>query len=1280
MNQDTYSRLKKIVEQLNNKERNMKKKAILLFVMSILLTCKISAQDNYKKYWKDLLNNNRKEAQQEFKKKHKNYQKKLELLLTNEILRNELGHINGTSPKFIEDLSSTKDFEYYMYALWNKPFLFDNYIKSGFFKNNYSNLQKISESKVENRTVRYALSYIKGVAARENKKIEEYRRKMDEIPMIKSWQFCGVFENLNKSGFDTEYPPEKIGQDTEVFNANSNGSIKWYTPHENKKREVYQFFSNHGEYGYGVNYAQTYITSNKSKRVQIRLGNSSAFKVWLNDVLIYQNQNDVSTDIDAYGIEVNLSKGVNRLLIKNAEGNGSSYFAARITEMDGTEAKDLSYSGSFIPYGKATLSKINPVIFTNEIEQFFLDKVKKNPNNFLYKYCLMLTYLRNQKYQKARLVLEPIMAKYEKSSFLKMIEINIYSYEKNFERVKEINKNIVLDDPNYYYSLLKKVMDFQELNRMDIGQLEVFLERLKKSVDHPLMHKVAQFMLDIRNEDYTNLRKTLDEMGKLASDKMTLLNKFIPLYDQLFQERKLAVSIFEEALSRKFNASLANSLIGYYEKQNEKDKVIKLREQYVSFFPSENTFLFSLIRKLHKYKRYKESIPYIEKALVNYPYSFKAMKFMGNALLQLEEKEKALKFYRKSLLYNNGDSELLKKIETLSREENYVDKYKIEDVYQYIEDTRNKNIKNNYGVNILLDNRIIQLYENGGLKNRSTFLYEITSETGVKDYKEYNLGLSGNYEIIKSEIVKKDKTVKPAERKGSSFVFNGLEVGDVILVEYETNVTSTGRFFKDFVDTYQFDSQNYCVRTNYTLIIPKTISFNYKVENGSIAHKKEELSKYDVHIWELIGAKELPSTEDYTPATYDYARMLHLSTIDSWSEIANWYSDLVRSQSLFDEEVRKKFKEIFPEKDVLSLSEEERAKRIYYYIMNNFNYSHVNFKQSGYIPQKPSKTISSKLGDCKDFSTLYTTMAREAGLKANLVLILTSDYGEKALILPSQDFNHCIVKVKLDGKDQFLELTNKNLPYKSLPSSLVNATGLEIPHYIKANERSEIFTLKDLDKTRAEMIVDVDVNIDENDTQKLEIKSKVKGDLSSYYFEVFTEDNYKNIKKNITEDFKNRIDHAIILDSISEIVAKKGFDHVTYNTKISIDNKLSKVGSMTIFKLPIVSHAYTEDIISLEERKYPIFYQNYENSDYYLSTYNITIPKGKKIVEVPENKKFTFKNHSYEIRYSLVKNNKLKVIIEAYTDSSLIYPEDYSSFKSHVKKILEVKNILIGYK
>lgn len=1240
----------------------------------------VSAQYKSDNYWNSMLENNNKEAYNTFTKSEKEYEKSIELLITNEILRNENGLIDGASKDFLNKLMNFKDFEYYVYAFWNDPFLFDDYLKSGFYKKNIQVVRDLEVSKIENKTILFSLSYLKAVVERDSKNLLKYDEAIKQIDAIKEWQYCGVFENLNKSGYDTSYEPEVYAKNDKLFDANSNGSINWYTPNKEFQKEPYQFFTNHSEYGYGVNYAQTFINADKDKRVQLRLGNSSAFKVWLNDVLVYENDKDVDTNLDAYAVNINLSEGINRLLIKNAENNGMSYFMARLCDFEGHEIAGLTYSNQYSAYNKPTISSVNPEIKSNSIENFFIEKLKANPTSFFYKYCLIKTYFRNQKYEEANVILNALIKTHTKSSLLRLLKTYTSSFEGDYNAINELNKNIFLEDPDYYYSLVKKASDSKELERMSIAELEVYLDKLTNATNSPILKHIAQFVLDIRNEDLKALKETMNDVSTAASDRIFVLERFIPLYDNIFQDQERSISEYEKILKKRFSPILLDGLVRFYDKLDRKEDVLELYKEYVKDFPAENEFLFSLIEKLHQYEKYEESIPYINKALENYPYSFKAMEYMGNALVQLKQKEKAVVFYQKSLIYNNGNNQLLKKIETIKRAPNFLEKYTENDIYSYVEKERNKQLKNNYGTNILLDSKVYQIYETGALKAKSVYLYEITSKNGIENYKEYDLGLSGNYSILKSEIIKKDKSVIPAEKTGASFVFNGLEIGDVIYVDYETTSTGSGRFFKDFVDSYQFDSESFCLKTNYTLITPKNLDFKYKVTNGTLAYTKKVEDKYDVHQWQLINAPELPKGEDYMPIASDYARYLHVSTIKSWSEIANWYSDLVRSQAVFNAEVEQKYKEIFPEKDILSLSEEERAKRIYYYIMNNFTYSYVDFKQSGFIPQKPAKTISSKLGDCKDFSTLFATFARRAGLDVNLVLVLTSDYGKKTLLLPSQNFNHCIVKIKLNGKDQFLELTDKNMPFKSIPNSLLNATVLEIPYKFEKNKEYNLYHLTNMDGNPSNLISEVFIKVDENKTQNITINSKITGSLASIYFDILNQDNFELVKEDILQDFNQRIGEGLVLDTIQNISAQKGAEFLTYTTKVHLNDKMNEMGAMTFFKLPVVSHGYNAGIISLEERKYAIDYQSYENSNFYNTIYNLEIPSGKKFIEIPENKKFTYKKHIFEVLFKAISENQLQITIAAATDLSDISENEYVDFKSYVEKVLKSKDILIGYK
>src|SRR5690606_37607741 len=114
------------------------------------------------------------------------------------------------------------------------------------------------------------------------------------------------------------------------------------------------------------------------------------------------------------------------------------------------------------------------------------------------------------------------------------------------------------------------------------------------------------------------------------------------------------------------------------------------------------------------------------------------------------------------------------------------------------------NLKSDYGVAILLDEYIINILPEGGRKSKVTMVYEIIAENGIEELKEYHLNTYG-ISLLKSEIVKADGSVAPAENGGDRLVFTNLKVGDVIYIDYELYDNSTGRFYKDFNFSYAFN-------------------------------------------------------------------------------------------------------------------------------------------------------------------------------------------------------------------------------------------------------------------------------------------------------------------------------------------------------------------------------------------------------------------------------------------------------------------------------------------
>jgi hypothetical protein len=387
----------------------------------------------------------------------------------------------------------------------------------------------------------------------------------------------------------------------------------------------------------------------------------------------------------------------------------------------------------------------------------------------------------------------------------------------------------------------------------------------------------------------------------------------------------------------------------------------------------------------------------------------------------------------------------------------------------------------------------------------------------------------------------------------------------------------------------------------------------------------------------------------------------------------------VRPQVIINSDVRNAFNSIFPNGEHESLSEAKRAEKIYYYIAENFNYSYVPFLQSSHVPQKPAKTIQSKLGDCKDFSTLYMTLAQMAGLKAHLVLVLTSDNGVNGLVMPSQDFNHCIVNVTIDGKPTYLELTDKYLPFMAIPASLQNALILDIPNQANANGAAALKYFPEQERMENADRRSIEIRVNK-DTQTIRVNSKLSGAARSTYYSEFEGLNNDMRKKTVADMMEAVLKDKGSVDSVFNLTMNRQSDSLYFSAQMTIKEKPRNIGSFKVIELPVVSHAYTGVIVSEETREYPIFYKDYEVYDHYESVYDVYLEEGNSFVELPENVSLSYGKHRYTRTYELVSTNHLRVHVNAFTDKSDISVEEYPAFKAYVTSIVEAKEVLIGYK
>ena len=329
-----------------------------IIILSLLTINSLFAQTSEKKIWDLLLQNKREEAQKLFDKELKSkVDSNIDYLILQGFIENENGKLVFDS-SFLEQFLKTCKQPNYLYPIWYKVFMMDNASTNGYNDFTYKKIDLLANSELFKNDP--LVLYNKAICDRNRKNIEGFNANIKKLNAIEDWQFCGVFENLNDSGIDTEYEPEIYANNDKIFDANSNGKINWYNPID-KQNEGYHFFSNETEYGDGIMYSQVFITSPTDQEVQLNFGTSSSLKIFVNDVEVYLNNTIEHTDLNSFKLQFKLPKGINRLLIKSAIKSGTNDFFMSITDKNMQSISNLAYSNTYQAYNKTSLNQLEVV-------------------------------------------------------------------------------------------------------------------------------------------------------------------------------------------------------------------------------------------------------------------------------------------------------------------------------------------------------------------------------------------------------------------------------------------------------------------------------------------------------------------------------------------------------------------------------------------------------------------------------------------------------------------------------------------------------------------------------------------------------------------------------------------------------------------------------------------------------------------------------------------------------------------------------------------------------
>lgn len=1094
----------------------------------------------------------------------------------------------------------------------------------------------------------------------------------EKVNQLKNWQIVGPFSNKMNSGYNKDFGVLKGPNPEAKFHSTFGAEIGWEIP----EIQISEGFLCQANYLVGksnILYAQTFIESKEDQDLILSFGYSGSLKLWVNDALVHYHESELNTKAGYHNYRVKFNKGNNRLLVQLGQFElNEPQFNFRLLSEDWSLA-EITSTATFKPYVIDNAAN-GGVLIPNSLEQSLILGVQEAVETDYVPALLLASHYKNIRIRdEAQAIYVELLEKYPKD-FLVLIEAIKYYKDINDESERSrLYQELKKYHPDCFEVISSEIQ--KSLETQDKASAKEYLKTWNSKRRPEIVSKAFKMYEYLIEENIDGAIAIMDELAREMepSDDLSLANyKFkVGIKGQKVEGLKY----LEEVLDNQFSETIAYTLADAYFQQGRSEEGVNLLLDYAKKVEVPIGFQQKLINQYTKLSRYDDAISIAKAILVNRPSDYHTLSDLGYLHRQNKDIKQAEFYYNEVLKYYPFDSSIHEKIRELKGEKS------IDEILGKVDITAEiKEYELDFQSEIRKPYDIVCMKTTGFVFNSLAKAYnyvgifKVVDETGIEDLQLFNFEGSENFKSIINETytVKASGQKINGERNGSEVVYKNLEIGDFVYFNYTMRQTSGEKHHTFFSDNFEFNNYYPNFKREYTLYVEPEVTIKDTVLNGDVQKDVTDFAGFKRYNWTVINPAPLKD-EPFSPKFADIATVLHISNGTNWKQIADWYQDLTEAQIKPDAIIKKLAKEIVGEKDI---SQKEKAKLIYDFVCKNIQYSSIDFRQSGLIPQKASDVYTSRLGDCKDVSALFTAIAREAGLDVEMVLINTSDNGEREMLFPSINFNHCIVKVNLDNEAKYLELTDSFLPFGYLNSFHQGSSILDIPYKL-VNINPQLASLNFKNANPAIIKKHSRVEIEHDGVVKIEGNELLSGvaasSITSNYLNLDAMERKVNLNTTLDEFFESDIN----IDSLWFGTLEMLKDTVQYNYKLSVKNGLNKLGSFKSFKIPFTDVLVSNFLLQDTPRKYDFDFYNYETIDRYEHKIVLTVPQQLKFVEIPSNQSYSFLGLKYELQFSKINDRTLEIDRIYDVQRRKMTPSEFEDFKPFVEKVIEAENTFL---
>ena len=323
---------------------------------------------------------------------------------------------------------------------------------------------------------------------------------------------------------------------------------------------------------------------------------------------------------------------------------------------------------------------------------------------------------------------------------------------------------------------------------------------------------------------------------------------------------------------------------------------------------------------------------------------------------------------------------------------------------------------------VTVERHAVRILNKDGRGEAVALAFYLSKFSQVRDMEAWMIGPGGAVTSYgKKSIIDRISDPDDIYDEGRIKIIDASDDADVGSVFGYTTTTEDKPLF--YQDRWSFQADLPTVLARFTLSLPNGWTANSVTFNRANVAPQVSGSTYT---WELRDLPAIPD-EPLSPSFVNLAPMIAINysppsgeqgasrSFANWEEVARWMSDLHDPQTIVDDAVAAKARELTAN----AKTELEKIRAIGTFVQN-LQYISIDIGV-GYgngMKPRPSNTVLNRgYGDCKDKANLMRAMLRVLKIDSYPVAIYSGDpnFVKAEWASPGQ-FNHCIIAVKVSAE------------------------------------------------------------------------------------------------------------------------------------------------------------------------------------------------------------------------------------------------------------------------